>query len=345
MLEDAMIAGTSLAVLVALLRPRLWMREVWRAIVTPLVSIIGNGFLIPGPILFDSYGCAAPLAMGLLCALAWAFGTAIRHNIARLDRHGARASPAQRGLGAACDWRLPSPMSFRRPIAFTSSVHLRPAPAHEGPGPPPPRLSGWESLSLLLRLITAVQEFGTSCHLGGGHSAPWCTRSTRQAQVFSSLIQLAFLVLISWLLPPGQVPLTESGVIAFRRFVAPLLLPLLISAALFASSVEKDTIPAGSRRPRGLSQPCTDSAARKVTRHDADARRPKNCRNCRSPACLMGPIARPGGRRARNRRDREQWSPEAVRPGARAHGRRRRSDPPPRIRRGRRAAPPARPRR
>jgi len=56
----------------------------WRAMVTPLASIIGSGFLVLGPILNASYGAMAPLAMAALCTVAYLFGWAIRFNIAAI---------------------------------------------------------------------------------------------------------------------------------------------------------------------------------------------------------------------------------------------------------------------
>ncbi len=73
--------------------PFLRNRPVWRAMVTPLASIIGSGFLVLGPILAEGYGAWAPVVMALLCLGAWAFGSAIRENIKRIgddndDRSG-----------------------------------------------------------------------------------------------------------------------------------------------------------------------------------------------------------------------------------------------------------------
>ncbi len=80
-MNSAILAVTALAFglmwLPALLRSR-----TWRAMVTPLASIIGSGFLILGPLLQASYGRFAPLVMAALCAVAWAFGAAIRYSIA-----------------------------------------------------------------------------------------------------------------------------------------------------------------------------------------------------------------------------------------------------------------------
>jgi hypothetical protein len=66
-------------------RPRLIKSKLWGATVTPLASIIGSGFLIAGPILSETAGHLAWLAMLGLCAVAYLFGAAIRHNILYLE--------------------------------------------------------------------------------------------------------------------------------------------------------------------------------------------------------------------------------------------------------------------
>lgn len=72
--------------------PALRRHDSWRAMITPLASIIGSGFLVLGPILAHGYGTWAPLAMALLCLAAWGFGAAIRANIARIGDAPAPAS-------------------------------------------------------------------------------------------------------------------------------------------------------------------------------------------------------------------------------------------------------------
>jgi hypothetical protein len=67
------------------LHPRLLRARMWRATVTPLASIIGSGFLVAAPILSNAAGRGAWLAMLLLCALAYLFGAAIRHNILHVE--------------------------------------------------------------------------------------------------------------------------------------------------------------------------------------------------------------------------------------------------------------------
>lgn len=87
-----------------LIWPRLAQAKLWRATITPLASIIGSGFLVLGPILAQSYGRWTPVAMGLLCALAYAIGAAVRFNITALDREGYGSVTARMETVAA--WAL-----------------------------------------------------------------------------------------------------------------------------------------------------------------------------------------------------------------------------------------------
>jgi len=87
-LENAAILVVTLAGLVAFLSPALRNWPLWRAMVTPLASIIGSGFLVLGPVLNNAYGRLAPLVMAGLCLVAWGFGGAVRANIASLAAHG-----------------------------------------------------------------------------------------------------------------------------------------------------------------------------------------------------------------------------------------------------------------
>ena len=79
------IAVTALAAII-LLSGRFRRSQVWRAMTTPLASIIGSGFLVLGPILTAQFGAYAPLVMALLCIGAYLFGAAIRFNMVQLAR-------------------------------------------------------------------------------------------------------------------------------------------------------------------------------------------------------------------------------------------------------------------
>ncbi len=65
--------------------------QAWGAVVPPLASIIGSGFLVSAPLLARHFGSYAIFAMALLLAAAWAFGGAVRHNIARVEGHAGLA--------------------------------------------------------------------------------------------------------------------------------------------------------------------------------------------------------------------------------------------------------------
>ncbi|WP_321488945.1 hypothetical protein [uncultured Hyphomonas sp.] len=96
MLQDIFISLMTLGLLVGLMLPRVRKATAWRATVTPLASIIGSGFLVLGPILSHSYGKYAPLVMLFLCLAAYAFGAAIRFNIANLAQKPNRTAPERR---------------------------------------------------------------------------------------------------------------------------------------------------------------------------------------------------------------------------------------------------------
>lgn len=86
-----------LAVVLVLWSPRLYATKVWRAMTTPLASIIGSGFLVLGPVLDFSYGIHAPLVMLALCVGAYLFGAAIRYNMRALENtEGEHESPFDR---------------------------------------------------------------------------------------------------------------------------------------------------------------------------------------------------------------------------------------------------------
>lgn len=103
----AIVAG--IVIVGALLwSPKLTHWNSWRAMITPLASIIGSGFLVLGPILDASYGRYAPLAMLLLCFVAYLFGAAIRFNIDTIDRYGQTRGKLVTMLESLSAWILGS---------------------------------------------------------------------------------------------------------------------------------------------------------------------------------------------------------------------------------------------
>ncbi|MGD9865714.1 MAG: hypothetical protein AB7S99_21145 [Pseudodonghicola sp.] len=105
-MQNLVILLAIVAALGLLMLQRLSEARSWRATVTPLASIIGSGFLVLGPILDDSYGRYAPVVMAALCLGAWAFGAAIRFNIARIDRTANQRSRAEDAIELAASWAL-----------------------------------------------------------------------------------------------------------------------------------------------------------------------------------------------------------------------------------------------
>jgi len=90
-METALLSPSILMIITAsmmamfLLQPKVIKAPFWRAMVTPLASIIGSGFLVAGPILAHVAGNYAWAAMLFLCGAAYLFGGAIRYNIAHVE--------------------------------------------------------------------------------------------------------------------------------------------------------------------------------------------------------------------------------------------------------------------
>lgn len=84
MIAAVAIAAT-LAVAFLLFHPRLIASDRWRALSTPLASIIGSGFLVSVPILRDLAGSWATALMAGLLVVAYCIGAAIRHNILHVE--------------------------------------------------------------------------------------------------------------------------------------------------------------------------------------------------------------------------------------------------------------------
>lgn len=106
MLLNGTILGVVALAGIILLLPKLAGSSQWRAMITPLASIIGSGFLVLGPILDASYGKYAPLVMAALCLGAYLFGAAIRFNIATIERDGNHRSILEQRLDVAASWSL-----------------------------------------------------------------------------------------------------------------------------------------------------------------------------------------------------------------------------------------------
>lgn len=103
---DIFVIVGSLLALALLFTPRLKASGVWRATLTPLASIIGSGFLIIGPILVSHFGRMALIPMIILCLTGYAFGSAVRYNIASIAREEGATTSSPQKLEAVASWSL-----------------------------------------------------------------------------------------------------------------------------------------------------------------------------------------------------------------------------------------------
>jgi hypothetical protein len=106
-----MVLNTLILAAVVISAAVLWSKPVhgsttWRAMTTPLASIIGSGFLVLGPLLDTSYGMYAPLVMAGLCLGAYMLGEAIRYNIASHGERAGRAGQIADRLDTGSSWVL-----------------------------------------------------------------------------------------------------------------------------------------------------------------------------------------------------------------------------------------------
>lgn len=305
---DWSILGVVVATATVLFIPRLSNAILWRATITPLASIIGSGFLVLGPILLVSYGRYAPLVMALLCIMAYAFGAAIRSNIATLDT-GQKPSVLVMNLELLASWTLAvayiisvayylnlfgafgvsliSDTDVRQARELTSLVFLLILAVGWTQGFsalerleqfavglklaiisgllwglvmyfgvrnaaselhfPPASLTGWPALTLAFGLIVTVQGFETSRYLGNTYNSAIRIRSMRIAQILSTTIYMAYILLLSYVFEADALQLDETAIIDMMSVVSPILPMLLVAAALSAqfSAAVADTSGSG----------------------------------------------------------------------------------------------------
>jgi hypothetical protein len=87
-MRDVIVLLVSVAAASLLLYRRVTRLKIWSATIT-LASIIGSGLLVLGPILEAAHGRYSLVVMAALCLGAYLFGSAVRHNIAAIDRAAA----------------------------------------------------------------------------------------------------------------------------------------------------------------------------------------------------------------------------------------------------------------
>lgn len=115
---NGLVGLVVIAAIVALLyAPRVRSSSLWTVTVTPLASIIGSGFLISAPVLYDAFGRLALPALIAINLLALGIGLAIRHNMLHFDPVRAEAMRRSRTLGV-----LGRAASFVLALAYIISV-------------------------------------------------------------------------------------------------------------------------------------------------------------------------------------------------------------------------------
>ncbi len=87
MLLNSFLVLLALILAALLLRPKIRENLYWRAMVTPLASIIGSGFLVIVPLLGNAVGSYAPLAIITIVSVAYLIGGTIRFNIQHAEKH------------------------------------------------------------------------------------------------------------------------------------------------------------------------------------------------------------------------------------------------------------------
>lgn len=112
---------------------------------------------------------------------------------------------------------------------------------------PPASLTGWPALTLAFGLIVTVQGFETSRYLGNTYNAATRIRSMRIAQILSTTIYMAYILLLSYVFEADALQLDETAIIDMMAVVSPVLPMLLVAAALSAqfSAAVADTSGSG----------------------------------------------------------------------------------------------------
>ncbi|PHP66082.1 hypothetical protein CSC94_15905 [Zhengella mangrovi] len=98
----------------------------------------------------------------------------------------------------------------------------------------PVRSTGWEGITLAFGLIVTVQGFETSRYLRQLYDAETRIRSMRLAQIIASVIYVVYIVLMAYVFPVSDVPVSETGVIDMTSRISVILPVMLIVAALSA---------------------------------------------------------------------------------------------------------------
>lgn len=107
--------------------------------------------------------------------------------------------------------------------------------------------TGWPALAMVAGLLVTVQGFETSRYMGAEYDAKTRVRAMRLAQGIATAIYMIYILLLSYVLMPDTITLSETAIIDLMAIVAPILPLLLIAAALSAqfSAAVADTSGSG----------------------------------------------------------------------------------------------------
>lgn len=222
----------------------------WRAMVTPLASIIGSGFLISGPLLAKEFGSAAVGAMAVLLLIAYAAGAVIRFNI----RHVEDLAPSL-SLNDPLAWTMRAAQVMLA-IAYAVSVAYYLKLLAEFVSKPLSIPDGWHGLATNL-LVTAIIAALTALTFSGS------IRRIEHAAHASVSVKLGIIAgllagLAAWW-PAGGTGAAPAPPVRLSWNSVPLLLGLLITVQGFETSrymgdhYDQETRIATMRRAQWLS--------------------------------------------------------------------------------------------
>lgn len=92
--------------------------------------------------------------------------------------------------------------------------------------------NAWESARLLGGMLLVVQGFETSRYLGAHYDRETRIRSMRTAQVLAAGIYVAFVALSVGLVDSPDGPVDETAILDVAELISPVLVPLLLIAAV-----------------------------------------------------------------------------------------------------------------
>jgi len=200
--------------------------ESWRAMVTPLASIIGSGFLISGPILAREFGSAAIPAEIVLLLIAYAAGAVIRFNIIHVENYLAKA-----GFNDPVSWIARGTQGVLA-IAYTISVAYYLKLLAEFLLKPLAVADGWHDL-LSNGIVTAIVVVIVALAWGGSlHRVERVAQDSVSVKLGIIAGMLAGLA-CWWIVNPSIAPLPPAK-LSWNSI--PLLLGLVITVQGFETS-------------------------------------------------------------------------------------------------------------